>query len=178
MFAFSNPVSHLVSDLVSDVRSESDLLLFFEDTRHWGKIWPVPGYSITLNKTRLFLRKNKVVVFFLSVCWSCFIASFYFSMPFKQKSTECWVLGIECWVLNVGYTVIFPMPSQAKKYECWVLGIKCRVLNNLPWFSNTQSVKNTESTNFFPIPKIRGPTGKTALWFLVGNEMDYVLLEI
>ena len=61
---------------------------------------------------------------------------------------------------------------QAKKYECWVLGIKCWVLNNLPWFSNTQSVKNTESTNFFPIPntytKIRGPTGKIALRFLVG----------
>ena len=49
-----------------------------------------------------------------------------FSMPVRQKSIECWVLGIEsfeCWVLNVGYTVIFPMPSQAKKYECWVLGI-------------------------------------------------------
>ena len=50
-----------------------------------------------------------------------------FSMPVRQKSIECWVLGIEsfeCWVLNVGYTVIFPMPSQAKKYECWVLGIE------------------------------------------------------
>ena len=49
-----------------------------------------------------------------------------FSMPVRQKSIECLVLGIEsfeCWVLNVGYTIIFPMPSQAKKYECWVLGI-------------------------------------------------------
>jgi hypothetical protein len=63
------------------------------------------------------LRKNKVVVFFLSVCWSCLLSVGY------------WVLGIECWALNVGYTVIFPMPSQAKKYECWVLGIGYWVLS-------------------------------------------------
>ena len=61
-------------------------------------------------------EENKVVVFFLSVCWSCLLSVGY------------WVLGIECWVLNVGYTVIFPMPSQAKKYECWVLGIGYSVL--------------------------------------------------
>jgi len=106
-------------------------------------------------------------------------------MPVRQKSIECWVLGIESfeyWVLNVGYTVIFPMPSQAKKYEYWVLGIGHWVLGieqftmifqypvsqkhrMFQFFSNTQ----------YPIPKIRGPTGKTALWLLVGFGLRYFM---
>ena len=55
-------------------------------------------------------------------CWVLNVGYVYrnFSMPVRQKSIECWVLGIEsfeCWVFNVGYAVIFPIPSQAKKYK-------------------------------------------------------------
>ena len=87
-------------------------------------------------------EENKVVVFFLSVCWSCLLSVGY------------WVLGIECWVLNVGYTVIFPMPSQAKKYECWVLGIGYLVLGIEQFtviFQYPVSQKH-RMYQFFPIP--------------------------
>ena len=63
------------------------------------------------------------------------------------------VLGIEsfeCWVLNVGYAIIFPIPSQSKT-------------PNVPIFFQ-YPIPNTH----YPIPKIRGPTGKRALWLLVG----------
>ena len=128
----------------SDRKSRfTDILDPKKDTIKHDCFWLKKRY----NKTRLFLSVGYTVIF---QCQS----------GKKVLSVGYWVLSHLSWVLNIGYTVIFPMPSQAKKYECWVLGIECWALNNLPWFSNTQSVKNTECTNFFPIPNTQYPKFK------------------
>ena len=144
----------------SDRKSRfTDILDPKKDTIKHDCFWLKKRY----NKTRLFLSVRYTVIF---QCQS----------DKKVLSVGYWVLSHLSWVLNIGYTVIFPMPSQAKKYKCWVLGIgywvlgigQFTVLFQYPvsqkhrlyqFFSNTQ----------YPIPKIRGPTGKTALWLLVGR---------
>ena len=99
----------------SDRKSRfTDILDPKKDTIKHDCFWLKKRY----NKTRLFLRKNKVVVFFLSVCWLCFIVKYWL---LGIGYWVIWVLGIECqihrnfsnaqsgkkvWVLGIGYWVL------------------------------------------------------------------------
>ena len=109
----------------SDRKSRfTDILDPKKDTIKHDCFWLKKRY----NKTRLFLRKNKIVVFFLSV-----LVVFY-CIYFWVKISHVLLFCVTC-VLNVGYTVTFQWQSGKK-----VLTVGYWVLSHLSvgyWMSDT-----------------------------------------
>ena len=94
---------------------------------------------------------DKKSSYILSIGMLVFLFDFFLStsVVFYCTSKHQWckkVLSVGYWTLWWLYSA-FSIPSQTKNYS--VLGTEEFTFN---WFFNTQSVKNTESTNFFPIP--------------------------